>query len=137
MCCLIFSLELLVFRVQANEGEEKGRAPYSSILNYSFLKKHKEYIVSLRCIRCWHHYFYSLREDQYPSPRLCYCSSTVPSLNLHLPFLDQQISETVPWKSGKSMGAEWGTFPKTKKLGTQKVFCVQKPHRALLDFNMR
>ena len=33
------------------------------------------------------------------------------------------------------MEAEGGPFPKNKKLGTQKGFCAQEPHRVLLSYN--
>ena len=53
------------------------------------------------------------------------------------PFPDQQLSEPAPWNSGKAMEAEWGPFPKNKKWGTQKGFCAQEPHRALLGYSIR
>ena len=52
-----------------------------------------------------------------------------------LPFPSQQLSELVPWKSVKTMDAEWGPFPKIKKCGTQKGFCSQKPRRAVFSYS--
>ena len=49
-------------------------------------------------------------------------------------FPDQQLSEPVPWNSGKVMEAEWGLILKKKKWGTQKGFCAQEPHRAMTSF---
>ena len=50
-------------------------------------------------------------------------------------FLDQWLSEPDPWNSGKAMEAEWGQFPKNKKLGTQNGFCAQEHHKVLLGYN--
>ena len=49
-------------------------------------------------------------------------------------FPDQQLSEPAPWNSGKATEAEWGPFPKNKNWGTQKGFCAQEPHKALLGY---
>ena len=51
------------------------------------------------------------------------------------PFPDEQQSEPVPRNSGKVMVAEQGAFPKNKKWETQKSFCTQEPHKAVLGFS--
>ena len=48
-------------------------------------------------------------------------------------FPDQKLNLPI-WNSGKTMEAERGPIPKSKKWGTQKSFCAQEPHRALLGF---
>ena len=118
---------MIVFRVQLNQGEGRGRTLSCSVSNESFLK-HKDYNFSLRCIRCLYYYMYPLRGNQDPAPRLEYCSLTVSLLSLHL--LPSLISNCLNLPLG-TQGRPWrlneAHFLRIRNGGHRKAFASRNP----------
>lgn len=109
-----------VFRVQLRQGEGQEGLWAVQFESVHFSKEYNFWVYKMPVLLC-----VSLEREpeSCPKPVLLFLDYLFSSLVFASPlFPDQQLSEPVPWNSGKAMEAEWGPFPKNRNGGHGKVF---------------